>query len=289
MKRALPILSALATIIMWSSLASLTLALNHVPALFTVGAVLLIAALPGLRYWRTWRMPLSVWVSAIVGMFGYHFLLFDAFSRAPAVEVNMIQYLWPLFIVLGSPLFGGERLNPGHVIGGMMAFIGVVIVMTGNGVDYNDDYWFGYSEAFCAALLWAFYTLSNRRYTAMPSSAVAGICGVSGIASLMVFSLSSQVLPELTLSDAIYVLMLGLGPMGLSFYTWDYAMRHGDPRFVGALAYLTPLLSMVLLAVVHSSVDLTSLHLVSLVLIILGSGLGKIWARKAIGRWEVGS
>lgn len=273
----LPMFSAMATIVMWSSLASLTLAVSHIPALFTVGMVLIIAALPGLRFWRSWRMPWSIWSCAIVGMFGYHYLLFDAFSRAPAVEVNMIQYLWPLFIVLGSPFFGGEKLNLGHIIGGIFAFGGVIIVMTSKGVNYSSEYWIGYTEAFCAALLWAFYTLSNRRYENMKSSAVAGICLVSGLLSLCTFLVSSEELPVQLSVEWLYFAMLGLGPMGLSFYTWDYAIRKGDPRFVGALAYLTPLLSMVLLTILYSDVTLTYLHLLSLLLIILGSMMGKLW------------
>lgn len=277
-------MSALTTIAMWSSLATLTLAVSHVPALFTVGVVLIVAAIPGLRYWKNWKMPFSVWASAIIGMFGYHFLLFDAFGKAPAVEVNMIQYLWPLFIVLGSPLFGGDRLNVGHIVGGVMALTGVGIVMLSNGVNYNSDFLLGYSEAFCASLLWAFYTLSNRRYTQMPSSAVAGICGLSGVLSIIAFNVSSQELPALFLQDWIYLLMLGLGPMGLSFYTWDFAIRKGDPRFVGALAYLTPLLSMILLAGINNEVTLTGRHLVSLAMIVIGSVMGKLWTKSIASR-----
>tara|TARA_R110001583_G_scaffold143414_1_gene295556 strand:- start:6103 stop:6300 length:198 start_codon:yes stop_codon:yes gene_type:complete len=46
-------------------------------------------------------------------------------------------------------------------------------------------------------------------------------------------------------SDLLVIGLLGLGPMGLSFYTWDYAIRHGDTRVIGALAYLAPLLSVI--------------------------------------------
>ena len=43
------------------------------------------------------------------------------------------------------------------------------------------------------------------------------------------------------------LVLLGVGPMGLAFYLWDAAMKRGDPRVIGALAYLTPLLSTLLL------------------------------------------
>lgn len=277
MKQYIPILSAMVTILMWSSLASLTVSINHIPASLSVGIVLLVAMLPGIKYYRTWRLPINVWITAIIGMFGYHFLLFDAFSRAPAVEVNMIQYLWPLFIVIGSPLFGGEKLNAGHIIGAIMAFFGVVLIMSNNLEDHNSTYWFGYLEAFSAALLWAGYTLSNRKHKNMPSSAIAGICGISGILSLFVYVLTSAEAPEISYVDLLFIFLLGIGPMGLSFYTWDYSMRNGDPRFIGSLTYLTPLLSTVILTLFYNKSELTYEHLASLTLIITGSFLGKLF------------
>ena len=36
--------------------------------------------------------------------------------------------------------------------------------------------------------------------------------------------------------------------MGVAFYLWDFAMKRGDPRVVGTLAYATPVLSTALLA-----------------------------------------
>jgi drug/metabolite transporter (DMT)-like permease len=52
---------------------------------------------------------------------------------------------------------------------------------------------------------------------------------------------------HVTPRDWLFLVLLGLGPMGLAFYTWDAAMKRGDPRVIGALAYLTPLLSTLLL------------------------------------------
>lgn len=279
MKSHLGLLAAVVTIFMWSSLAALTLSINHLPPLLTVGVVLVIASFAGLKHYKSWRLPLSDWIKAIVGMFGYHYLLFDAFRRAPAIEVNMIQYLWPLLIVLGTPLFGGNRLNSGHIIGAGMSFGAIVMVMSSSEHQISSDFWFGYIEAFCAALLWAFYTLTNCHNERMSSSAVAGICLISGLLSLVAFGLSTNELPAMEASDALSLVLLGLGPMGLSFYTWDFAMRHGDPRFIGSLTYLTPLLSMVLLAIAFNTVELSVTHIFALGAIILGASLGNLWVR----------
>lgn len=269
-------ISALLTIVMWSSLAVLTLTITHIPSLLSVGLVLVFASLTGLKYWRQWRLPWKVWLSAIIGMFGYHFLLFDAFSRSPAMSVNMIQYLWPLFIVLGTPFFSQVKLNIGHVIGGILGFSGVMLTLAQEPIAFSSEDWFGYSEAFVAALLWAFYTLSNRRYTQMPMSAVAGFCLISGVLALISYALTADVESVvLTGYDIIVIILLGLGPMGLSFYSWDYAIRHGDPRIIGALAYLAPLLSVMWMALFIPEVTLKLIHIVTLLLIIGGASLGQ--------------
>ena len=269
-------ISALLTILMWSSLAALTITITHIPSLLSVGLVLVFASIPGLKYWRQWKLPWQVWLSAVVGMFGYHYLLFDAFARSPAMSVNMIQYLWPLFIVLGTPFFSQSKLNVGHIVGAILGFGGVLLTLAQEPIAFNIHDLFGYGEAFVAALLWAFYTLSNRRYTQMPMSAVAGFCLISGILSLSSYALTadvSQVIPSYF--DLITIALLGLGPMGLSFYTWDYAIRHGDTRIIGALAYLAPLLSVIWMATFIPEITLSPVHLITLFLIIGGASLGQ--------------
>ena len=241
--------SALLTIIMWSSLAVLTVTITHIPSLLSVGLVLIFASLPGLKYWRQWKLPWKVWLSAVIGMFGYHFLLFDAFGRSPAMSVNMIQYLWPLFIVLGTPLFTQSRLNVGHIIGAILGFIGVLLTLSQESITFNTADFFGYSEAFVAALLWAFYTLSNRRYTKMPMSAVAGFCLISGILALTSYALTADLQAVIP--------------------------THSDTRVIGALAYLAPLLSVIWMALFIPEVVLKPVHVITLIMIIGGASLGQ--------------
>jgi drug/metabolite transporter (DMT)-like permease len=270
---------------MWSSLATLTLTITHIPSLLSVGLVLIFASLTGVRYWRQWQLPWKVWLSAVVGMFGYHFLLFDAFSRSPAMSVNMIQYLWPLFIVLGTPLFSASRLNIGHVFGAILAFVGVLLTLAKEPLHFNIDDLFGYGEAFIAALLWAFYTLSNRRHANMHMSAVAGFCLISGVLALTTYVITADIEAVIpSVRDIVVIVLLGLGPMGLSFYTWDYAIRHGDPRVIGALAYLAPLLSITWMAMFIPEVVLKPIHVVTLIFIIGGASLGQFIERRRLNK-----
>ena len=58
----------------------------------------------------------------IYGLFGFHFLLFLALRLAPPVEANLVNYLWPLLIVVLAPVFlPGVTLRAGHVAAALPA------------------------------------------------------------------------------------------------------------------------------------------------------------------------
>ena len=97
-----------------------------------------------------------VWLLGVGGLFGYHFFYFLAFRLAPqaAVEVNLLNYLWPLLIVLFSALLPGHRLKPGHVLGGLLGLAGTALLVTGKGrgLSIEAAYLPGYlSAAACAS------------------------------------------------------------------------------------------------------------------------------------------
>jgi drug/metabolite transporter (DMT)-like permease len=73
--------------------------------------------------------------------------------------------------------------------------------------------------------------------------------------------------------DIWKLLFLGLGPFGLAFYFWDSATRSGDSRVLGALAYLTPVLSTLGL-VFFAGKDFTWMSFLAMFLITGGASLG---------------
>lgn len=273
MNAALP---ALATILMWSSLALLTDRISHLPPLLSVGLVLTVCGLAGAVRLRHWKVSPATWLVGVGGIFGYHFLLFAAFGRAPAVEANMIQYLWPLFIVLFTPLFlPGHRLTPGHLLGAALGLTGAGLIVTGGRLGLRMEYLPGYLCALGAAVIWACYSLGTKRLPPFPSSAVGGFCLVSGLLSLALHFATDGPGPAPSAGDWLIVLLLGCGPMGAAFYTWDAAMKRGDPRMIGALAYLTPMLSTLLLVAVNGR-PFTVLHGAAVVLVTGGAVVGSL-------------
>ncbi|MCW3481768.1 DMT family transporter [Neisseriaceae bacterium JH1-16] len=244
--RSHPMLFAAGAILLWASLATLGALTRSLPPFFVVGVALVIGSLLSLHRLREWKVPAKVLGVGLYGLFGYHFLLFFAFRHAPALEANLLNYLWPLLIVLLSPLIvPGTVLAPRHIVGGLLGFVGAGLIVTGGKLSVSGGAMAGYLLAIAAAFVWSTYSLLTRRIH-FANGAVGGFCLLSGLLALLCHALFE---PAVSPSSAQWLALagLGLGPMGGAFFLWDRALKQGDPRQIGSLSYTTPLLSTLLL------------------------------------------
>ena len=268
---------ALGAIALWATLAPVGVRLSHVPPFLTAGCALLIGSLVALPWsgfqWRLAIVPAKTLALGIYGLFGYHFLLFLAFRTAPAVQANLVNYLWPLLIVVLAPLFHKHsRLHFRQVLAAIAGFSGAVLVMT-NGQAIDADFNLGYLAALASAFIWATYSLMTQRAQPFHTAAIGYFGFVSGILSLLChFTLETPV--SLSFSDAALLIWMGLGPLGLAFYLWDAALKNGNAQHIGLLSFLTPLGSTLLLLIDRQEA-LTSLVAWAGVLIVGGAWLGR--------------
>ncbi len=251
-------LYALGAIALWTTLAALGVSLRHVPPFLLTGIALLIGSIPSWPLFRQWKVTPKVLALGVYGLFGYHFLLFIALRMAPPVEANLVNYLWPLFMVVLAPLFLPDvRLKAAHVAAGLLGFAGAALAIlgsgsTGGGAGGSGWSW-GYLPALGAAFIWSSYSLLTKRTESRGQSfptAAIGLFGlVSGVLSLLCHAALEPAV-DLAARDWVLLAIMGLGPLGAAFFLWDKALKLGDPRQIGILSYITPLASTSLLLVV---------------------------------------
>jgi drug/metabolite transporter (DMT)-like permease len=238
-------------VLLWSSLAVLTTATGDIPPFQLLalgfgtagisGVVLL--SRPGGPGLTALRQPLAAGALGIGALFGYHALYFIALKNAPAVEANLLNYLWPLLIVVFAALLGNVRVRAAQWLGAVLGLVAAVLLVSrGGSVDVEPAHLPGYLAAIGAALIWSLYSVLNRRFEAVASTAMAGSClavGVLGAVAHLLFE--TTVMP--TAGQWALVVLLGLGPTGIAFWLWDIGTKRGDIAVLGTLSYAAPVLS----------------------------------------------
>lgn len=241
-------------VLLWSLLALFTIGSAPVPPLQLNAICFGIGGLIGLAWTaRTGPAMLKgvgwkVYAFGTAGLLGYHLLYFTAFRLSPTAETGLIAYLWPLFIVLFSGFLPGERLRAPHVVGALIAFAGAAVIVLGRGDEAQGSV-LGLALAFLCALTWAGYSVLSRRLGSVPTESVTVFCLTTAVLSLLAhLAVEQTVWPDGAMGWAA-VLALGIGPVGVAFFTWDIGMKKGDIQLLGVASYAAPLLSTLALVV----------------------------------------
>lgn len=271
-------LIGLTAIVMWASLAALTVASGAIPPFQLAAMTFAIGGCLGPLRWlfkpqamKALNQPPIVWAVGTGGLFLYHALYFIALRTAPAAEASLINYLWPLLIVLFSALLPGERLAAHHIVGALIGLAGTVVLLGGGATAFQASYLPGFAAAFLAAFVWASYSVLSRKFRDVPTDAVAGFCLATAFLALLCHLAFERTVWPANTVQWLSVVALGIGPVGLAFFAWDVGMKRGDIRVLGALSYATPLLTTGLL--VLSGYAQASLTLAIAALMIAGGGL----------------
>lgn len=257
-------------VLLWAFLALLSRAASGIPPFQLVATTFAISAIAGLALLAVQgrlnelRQGWAAWLHGVGGLFGFHALYFASLRLAPPAEANLVNYTWPLLIVLFSAAVLGMRLTPRHLIGAGIGAAGCLLLL-GRQAAFPAGAGLGYVLAAGSALTWALYSVVSRRLAAVPSGALAGFCaGVAVLAGMVHLLVEPAVAPGAT--GWLAIVLLGLGPVGAAFLLWDIGMKRGDPRLLGTLAFATPVLSTAFLAAAgYAALDLRLLGSAALV------------------------
>lgn len=231
------------------SLGNLCVALSgDMPAFQLSAMVLLSCALTLWLYFKftgkniraSLNLPASQYIITLLGIGGYQILVNSAFKMAPAFEMNILNYLWPILLVLFSKFKHQQALKKNECAGMALGFIGMcVIFMPQNGTAFN-HIGAGHFVMIAAAVIWAFYSA----FITGKKSSVALLIPVtafSGGLCLMIHLLFEETIISMPVIAWIAVAIYCL--TRFSYALWDFGMRKGDQMLLSSLSYFLPLLS----------------------------------------------
>ena len=129
---------------LWAFLALLNRAAAGVPPLQLTAMAFAVSAACGLAWLAArgrldeLRQSPAAWLHGVGGLFGYHALYFAAWASAPPAEATLLNYVWPLLIVLLSAALLGLRLTRRHAVGTALALAGCALLL-GGGASFRAD------------------------------------------------------------------------------------------------------------------------------------------------------
>ena len=169
-------------------------------------------------------------------------------SDTQAIEVSMVNYLWPSLTLLLATITDGKKLRPLMLVGMLVCITGVGKVIGGEHglsapavIENIASNPLSYGLAFFGAIIWSIYCVLTKK--------IANGC--NGIT--LFFMLTAAVLwlkffmtNNLTMafSPMVFInLIIVSCAMGLGYAAWNTGILHGNVTVLATSSYFTPVLS----------------------------------------------
>ncbi|VEB42489.1 aromatic amino acid exporter [Chromobacterium violaceum] len=276
-------LYALAAIAMWASVATLSALTHTLPPFFVAGVGLILGSLLTARRIKEWKVPPKNFANGVYGIFGFYFFLFNAYRLAPVMDATVLSYVWPLLMVLLSPLLlPGTRLGANHILGSLIGFAGAALIVTGGKLSLSMSALPGYLMAL--ARPWCGPPTACSPAACPPPRTTRSAATASPPACWRWACISPPSRRPSLLCPMADDRRAGLLPMGAAFLCWNRAMQLGDPRQTGALGNATPLLSTLML-VASGQAALDGSAALAIAMIVGGAALGTLPAERLLPGW----
>ncbi|WP_421081838.1 aromatic amino acid DMT transporter YddG [Serratia fonticola] len=259
-------LLGLLAIVLWSSVVGLIRSVSEglgpvggAAMIYSVGTLflLVVMGIPKLREFRRSYLILGSLLFVLYEIclslsLGY------ASNRTQAIELGMINYLWPCFTVLMAILFNGQKAKWWVVPGLLLSLFGIGWIMSGSGgwspaqmlanVRSNP---LSYGLAFSGAVIWAIYCNVTKRI-AQGKNAVVLFISLTALALWLIYPFSNESGMNFSLPVVVALLCVGTA-MGAGYAAWNVGILHGNMTLLATVSYFTPVLSSVFAAVVLST------------------------------------
>lgn len=255
-------LIGLTAIVLWSTMVGLIRGVSE--GLGPVGGAAMIYTLSGLLCLLTVgfpnlkRFPPRYLIAGSVLFVSYEICLAlslgYASNRHQAIEVGMVNYLWPSLTIVFAIVFNGQKTNFWVIPGLLISLLGVAWVLGGEQGLHLDEIIsnvvsnpLSYGLAFAGAFIWAAYCTVTSKY-AKGHNGITLFVLLTALALWLKYLFSDQ--PEMVFSLPVVIKLLMCGvALGFGYASWNIGILHGNVSVLATVSYFTPVLSAALAAV----------------------------------------
>ena len=272
------------TIVLWGAMPALTKdLLNALPKFETLALSSLFAFLflfavnrrAGTLKFDAGKIFTASWLG-FLGLFLYSAFLYVGLERLSSQEACVLNYLWPLMIVLFSCPILGERLTRRKLLAVGLSFGGVALVMLGGSSteNFSTEKIFGALSCIIAAACYGLFSVLNKKIRLEQKFAMMIIWLTTAICSFAAgFFFETWTLPAV--NQIVGLLWLGVLIDAVAYLTWALALENStNTARTANLAYLVPILA-IFISTFAFGEKLSAAVIPALVLILAGIFIGR--------------
>ncbi len=244
-------------IILWSSIVGLIKEVSHsfgttagAAMIYTTAAVFLLLSI---KWIPLSKFPKKYLIFGGLLMVSYELCLalsigYSQNSRQ-AIEVGMVNYLWPTFTLIATVLFTSKKANWLIFPGIVLSMLGIVWVLGGEqGFDISEMLLniqanpISYGLAFLGAILWAGYCVVTIRISNGANGITFFFILVAIVLWFKYLLLYDDSPMHFSISSALYLIAAGCA-MGFGYAAWNIGILHGNVTALAGASYFTPVFS----------------------------------------------
>jgi len=203
------------------------------------------------------------------GMFITPFFFYLAIEFSTAIEANILNYTWPIFIIILAAFILREKITSKSLLGLFIGFVGAYFVIAkGILIDFKSLSLIGDAFALIGALSWAIFSIINRKYKYEQISAMF-LYSVCGFVFAFILNIFTGFLQVPAVYDIIGTFYIGVIATATAFVFWMKAISKGEVASVVNLVYLVPFISVIFIYLLTGEEILIS-QIFGLILIVGG-------------------
>ncbi len=194
------------------------------------------------------RLPFKVMVAGFFGVALYTVMLAKAFGMAPEADIgqiNLLNYLWPVWmVVLGILLLGSKPKVPLAVFGILMGLFGVVLSRGFDLFTHLPTNLVPHALAITGGFLWALYVVLLRKWNIPEEKGGSAFhFAITAIMAgcLAAFSKAWFHIPPWSWNMLFWIVLGGVGPVGIAFSLYEISVKNGPVILIASFAYFIPI------------------------------------------------
>ena len=205
-----------------------------------------------------------------LGAYLYYIFLYFGYAQAKGLEVLILQYTWPIFVVIFAYFFINEKLTLSRIIALMFGFVGILIILT-----KGDIFSISFDKikinliVLIGASFYAIFSVLGKKANYEQFTMVTIFFFTATIASFFSMIIFSD-FKTLTIDSLFPVFLNGIFINGISYVFWFKALKYGKVSSVAQAVFFVPILSSVFLLLIFNERFLL-IYLVGFIFILLSN------------------